>query len=192
MIGRAAQVVEVEDDDLAAGHGDVAVGGEAADAIVNGGRRRRVVDVDELVGREVRIEGDAEQAALADGVDGECKKRRRQQRAVLDDAQPAALLGDEEAAVGRELHRGRTRQAARDERFGEPVGHRRRLHRRSGKHRDQRDQAVREQRGSRCNAAGLSSDAPAESSCMHSQGTVRPRECTRERAARRSRLQELE
>ena len=66
VVRGAAQVVEVEDHDLAAGDGDVAIGGEPADAVVHGGRRRRVVDVDEPVGGKCRIEGDSKQTALAD------------------------------------------------------------------------------------------------------------------------------
>ena len=72
-----------------------------------------------MIGRERRIERDAEQAALAGRVDGHGQERRRQQRAVLDHAQAAALLTDEQAAVRRELHRRRARQAARDQRFAE-------------------------------------------------------------------------
>ena len=45
-----------------------------------------------MIGGEVRIEGDAEQAALAGGIDIEAEKRRGQQRAVLDDPQRSRLL----------------------------------------------------------------------------------------------------
>ena len=57
------------------------------------------------------MQGDADQAALAGRIDRDGRERRRQQRAVLDDAQRPALLGDEEAAVGRLRERGRARQA---------------------------------------------------------------------------------
>ena len=100
VVGGAAEVVEVEEDGLAAGHGHVAVGGEAADAVVDGGRGGGVVDVDEVVGREVGVEGHAQQAPFAGRVDGHGQERRRQQRAVLDDPQLPALLADEQAAVG--------------------------------------------------------------------------------------------
>ena len=66
VIGGATQSVEVEQNLFAAGRGNVAVGGKPADSIVNGRGGGRVVDVDELIGGELRIEGDAEQAAFAD------------------------------------------------------------------------------------------------------------------------------
>ena len=52
----------------------------------------RVVEVDESVRREVRVDGDAEQAAFAAGVDRQRERRRRQQLAVLHNAQGTALL----------------------------------------------------------------------------------------------------
>ena len=73
--------------------------------------RARRVDVDPAVGRERRMQGDADQSALARRVDRDGRERRRQQRAVLDDAQRPALLGDEETSVGRLRERGRARQA---------------------------------------------------------------------------------
>ena len=62
---RGRKVVEVEDGHLAAGDGDVTVGRETADAIVNRRCRGGVVDVDDVIAREVGIERDAEQATLA-------------------------------------------------------------------------------------------------------------------------------
>src|SRR6266850_5196490 len=47
------------------------------------------------------IERHAQQPAFAYGADGECKKGSRQQRSVLDHAQPAILLTNEETAVRR-------------------------------------------------------------------------------------------
>ena len=58
-------------------------------------------------GLEIGVERNAEQPALAGGIDPHRQKRRREQRAVLDDAELAALLRDEEAPVRRELHRRR-------------------------------------------------------------------------------------
>ena len=117
------RVGQVEHVHLAAGHGDVAVQRESADAIV--GRRGRrsadgVRDVDELVGREVRIKSEAEEAAfdLVDGRDGQ--GRRRQEGAVLDDPDVAALFEDEDPAVGRPpapFERVRSRRS-----FVKPVG----------------------------------------------------------------------
>src|SRR5262249_58515572 len=96
---------------------------EPADAV--GGRVGRrpahgVVDVDEMVRGEVRINGDAEQAALdlIDGRDGQ--GGRGQQRAVLDDADVAALFEDEDAAVGGGTQGGRVRESGGDLRLREP------------------------------------------------------------------------
>ena len=121
MVG-GTEVLEIEQDDFAGRRRDVAVGGEAADPVVYGRTGRRVVDVDELVDGKVGIERHAEQAALTRRTDGHGEKRRAQKCAVLDDAQPSALLADEEPAVGRELHRGGVAQAAGDERFSETGG----------------------------------------------------------------------
>ena len=67
VVGRTAEVVQIEEDRLAARHRDVAVRRESADAVVDGGCSGRVVDVDVVIGREVGIEGESEQAALARG-----------------------------------------------------------------------------------------------------------------------------
>ena len=180
VIGGATQVVEVEQNLLASGRGNVAIGGEPADAIVNGRGRRRVVDVDELIGRELRIEGDAEQAALADGADGDRQERRRQQDAVLDDAKAAALLRHEQTPVGRELHGGRTGQAARDERFAESCRDRRGLHRRTDLEvDDQADERSKDQ----VNFVG-SSTRLLSCHYVHSRASHDPR-MPRNRAARR-------
>ena len=71
------QVIEVEEHQLAASHCDIAVGGEPADTIVNARRLCRVVDVNELVGGEIRVECDAEQAALPIGVNVQGDKSSR-------------------------------------------------------------------------------------------------------------------
>src|SRR5262249_50623276 len=75
-----------------------------------------VHDVDEVVGGEVRIDGDPDQAALLLGDGRDREGRGAEQRAVLDDADVAALLEDEEAAVG---------GGGQGRRRGEPGGDRR-------------------------------------------------------------------
>jgi hypothetical protein len=65
VVGGAAEVVELEDHHLASGHSGVAVGGEAADPVVYSRGRRRVINVDEVISGESRIEGDAEQPTFA-------------------------------------------------------------------------------------------------------------------------------
>ena len=59
VYGRAAEVVQTEDESLAVWNGRVAVGRQAADAVVARRRQNCVVDVYEAVVREVRVEGDA-------------------------------------------------------------------------------------------------------------------------------------
>src|SRR5687768_13525215 len=68
-----AEGLKLLHDDLAAGNGDVAGGGEATDAVAANDAGvvvllHRVADVDKApigVGGELRVEGDAEQATLA-------------------------------------------------------------------------------------------------------------------------------
>ena len=91
---------------------------EARDAVARRGaaaaRARvdavRVEEVDEAVGRELRVDRDAQQAALgvrADGGAGEGDGGCRQERAALEHAQRAALARDQHPAVGREGEGGR-------------------------------------------------------------------------------------
>ena len=120
MIGGARQRIQVEQIDLAARHGHVAVGGEATDAVVRHRCRGRVIDVDEMIGRKGGVERNADQAALAGGIDGQADERRRQKMAgIVDHAQAAALLGHEDPSVGRQLHRRRSIQAGSEHRLAE-------------------------------------------------------------------------
>jgi hypothetical protein len=127
VVGRAGEVLEIDHHVLAAGHRHVAVRREAADAVVNRRRRGRVVDVHELIRLKGRVEGDAEQAALAVGVDRDRRERRRQQRSGRrDDPKRSPLLADEQPSVRRKGHRRRPQEAVRDHRLGEAAGQRRR------------------------------------------------------------------
>ena len=119
--------VQIDEDDLAPGSRDVAAGGEPADAVVNVRAGRGVVDVYVLVAVERRIERDAEDSALADGVDRQREKRLVQQRAVLDDADLPGLEAHEQPAVRRKRHRGRIGQAADDQALREAGRQRRRV-----------------------------------------------------------------
>src|SRR4029077_7554483 len=94
MVGCAAEVVELENHDFASDYGDVTVCGEPADAIVYSWRRRRVIDVDEMVRRKIWIECHAEQTSLAIGVDGHRHKWCRKQRSIFHDPQAAGLFAD--------------------------------------------------------------------------------------------------
>ena len=111
---RVGQVVEVHDHELAAGHSNVAVGREAAHTTVRDRAttgRYRVVDVDILVARKIRVEGHTKQAALASGVYGETHERRGLQHAGLDYPEPPSLFTHEQSPVRGKLHRRRTRKA---------------------------------------------------------------------------------
>src|SRR5207247_1828522 len=66
VVGRAAQVVEVEEYDFTHGRvSNISVCREATDAIVNGWRGRRIEQIHKLIGEEVGIEGDAQEPTLA-------------------------------------------------------------------------------------------------------------------------------
>ena len=112
---------------FAAGHRYVAVRGKAADAIVDGRAGGGVVDVDETVGLEVRVEGDPEQPAFPRGIHRDREERRGEQRPVLDHAQLAALLADEETTVRSELHRGRVGRQLDEDAVHEAARHRGRV-----------------------------------------------------------------
>ena len=72
----------------------------------------RVGQVDELVLRELRMDGDFEQPALPDREHlGRPGHRLRVERAAADDPQLSRLLGDEHVAVRQEREAPRRRQA---------------------------------------------------------------------------------
>jgi hypothetical protein len=129
-VDRAAVVVVggllrvLPDQDLARRVGRVAHDGEASDAVP--GLERRVVDVEEAVRREARVERHAHEAALAaDRVDARDLHQRPEERRALVHEDAAPALADEEPAVGRELHDRRLVQAGRDDRALEARGQRR-------------------------------------------------------------------
>lgn len=125
VVGGAAQVVEPEDEPRAACDGPVAVRGNANHPVVCrvGGRRLpRVVEVDVVIIGEGRVEGDAQQAALARGVYlARDIYERRQGPVRLQHPKHAALFGHEEPALWRKVHRRRVREAADDPRVCETV-----------------------------------------------------------------------
>src|SRR5882724_12443607 len=107
VICGAGQVIQIHQGYLAIGSGDVAVRGEAAYPIMNGRTSGCVINVDELVRTEIRIEGHSEQSSFAIGVDRQRNKRRREKRAILNDPELAGFDTNEEPSVVREGHRGR-------------------------------------------------------------------------------------
>jgi hypothetical protein len=85
----------------------------------------RVGEIDELIGRELRMHRDFEKAALLDRHHlRRARHRLRIERAAAHDAQRAALLGDQHVAVGQERKAPRRRKA---------LEHRRDAHRQSGR-----------------------------------------------------------
>ena len=78
------------------------------------------VDAEEVVGVEVGVERHSQQPTLPCGVDVQMEERRRQHRAVLDNAKITPLGGNEDAAIGGTRHGRRTAEAAGHKRFLEP------------------------------------------------------------------------
>ena len=117
VVGGAAEVVQVEEDRLAAGHRDVAVGGEAADPVVDGRAwspcsRRRRSGCSRSSGRRRRRAGPrspVESTVARSGTASASSAPFLMTRSV------PPCSADEEAAVGRERHGGRRIEAARDE-----------------------------------------------------------------------------
>src|SRR5438105_1125458 len=94
MVRRDTEIVEVNENNLASGSGHIAVRGEPANSIVNRRHVRCVIEIDELVRAEVRIEGHAKKPAFAARVDRKGHERSGEERAIFDDAQLAALKAD--------------------------------------------------------------------------------------------------
>ena len=118
VIGRRRQIIQIQEREAAPRDRHVAVGRVAPDAIVGRRSRHGVVDVDILVGHEVGIERDAEEPSLSGGVDRQRKERSREQSAILDHPQVAALLAHEHPAVRSDRHRRRAGETG-DKRLGE-------------------------------------------------------------------------
>ena len=104
---RCLKVVQVDNHNFTAGQRDVAVGGEAADAVVRRISRNRVIDVNKLFVAKFGSKA-TPSSALAVRINCQGYKRRRQQRTVLDHAQLPALKTNKDTSVRRELHCGRT------------------------------------------------------------------------------------
>lgn len=126
MIRCAAEVIEVENRSLSAERGVLwvrVIDREAAELVVRAGRRAgrswvRVVEVDEMVGIVIGIEGDSEKAALTAGIYRQLQCRGR--CAVrADELYAASLFENKEPAIGRELHAGRCAQAGNERALGE-------------------------------------------------------------------------
>ena len=120
VVGGSRQGIEIEQIHLAARHRQVAVGGEAADAVMHHRRRGRVININEVVGGEGRVQSDADQAALPRGIDRHGDERRGQEVAgVVDYPQAAALLGHKDPPVRRRFHGGRAGQPRAERHLGE-------------------------------------------------------------------------
>ena len=74
VVGGGAEIVEFQDNGLAARHGRIARRGKPADPVVEWRGNDGVINVEVVIGGEVRVEGDPEKAALAGGIDREAHK----------------------------------------------------------------------------------------------------------------------
>src|SRR6266480_5292590 len=86
VVGGRAEIVEFQDNGLAARCRGIARRGKPADPVVGRWRRNRIIKVDVVVRGEVRIERDPEKAAFAGGIDSEGHEWRAEQHAVFDQA----------------------------------------------------------------------------------------------------------
>jgi hypothetical protein len=100
MICRATEIIQLENNRLAARNGDIAIRSETADAVVGRTSRNGVIDVNKLVVGKIGIEGHTQESTLAAGSSRHRDKRSWQQRSLADNAQGSSLLADKEAAVG--------------------------------------------------------------------------------------------
>src|SRR5258708_34975783 len=96
VIARCAQVVEIENNQLASGHDYVSVCSKATNPIVRWRSGHRVIDVEEVIGGEVGVKRNPEQAALTRRVHCQGHKWSRQQGAILDHARASPLLTNEQ------------------------------------------------------------------------------------------------
>jgi hypothetical protein len=115
-----AQRGKIEEDGLSAGR-YVAARGESADPVVRA-RAGGVVHVDELVGRERRIERDAQRSALAARIDAQGDEWRAKQGAILDNTHSTGLLAHENAAVRRNRHERGVRESCNNLHVGKIAG----------------------------------------------------------------------
>ena len=69
MIGGVAQVVEINQDELAVGRRDIPVRSKPAYAVMRRGTRHGVIQVNVMVACEIRIERHAQKTALAVRID---------------------------------------------------------------------------------------------------------------------------
>ena len=98
---------QVQQRHLAAHFRDIPVGRESAQTVVNRRRQRRVIEIHEMIGAEVGIQLNADEAALLIGVDGHGHKRVGQQHPAFDHSYVAPLLAHKHPAIGRHRQRGR-------------------------------------------------------------------------------------
>src|SRR5215204_2024648 len=102
----AAEIVQFENDHFTSSHDDIAVRGKTIDTIVSRRGGNGVIEIEKVVAGKVWIESDTKQTAFATRIDIQRDERRRQKDTILNHAQAAALLANEDAAVRRDLHGG--------------------------------------------------------------------------------------
>ena len=105
MVRRTTEVVQIEENRLAAVNNDVAIRSEPGDTSVNTRCRSGIVDIHKMISRKVRVERDSQQTALANRAHSKRQERLREQCAVLDHSKCATLLADEDAPIRCKRHR---------------------------------------------------------------------------------------
>ena len=105
VVGGGAEVVEIQDNDFAARCSGIAGRGKPANSVVNWRRRNRIINVEVMIGGEIRIERDSEKAAFAGGIDRKADEWCAEQHTVFDHAQLPTLLTDKKPSIWGERHR---------------------------------------------------------------------------------------
>src|SRR5437762_11868585 len=92
VVGGGAEVVEIQDNDFAARCSGIAGRGKPANSVVNWRRRNRIINVEVMIGGEIRIERDSEKAAFAGGMDRQADEWCAEQHTVFYYVQLTTLL----------------------------------------------------------------------------------------------------
>ena len=87
MAPKFGLVVPLEQDDLAAGNGDIAPGRKPADPVMDVWPRCHIANIDITIVGEIRIDRHADEPALPVAIDLDLQKRRGSSDRLLDDAE---------------------------------------------------------------------------------------------------------
>src|SRR5438105_5353789 len=121
MICSNAEIVEIQKDEFAADYGNVTTRRKSADTIVSRRPGHCVIDINEIIGGEIRIERHAKQTTFARRINGHREERRREQRSIFYHPQLSALMADEQTTIRSKVHRRWTREPAAYHGFAETL-----------------------------------------------------------------------